>query len=92
MQNQLVEQDDQDLQWLAREAPQFHTHLEPPRLPASYSPQPHCDDVSSDSSDNESAGSDSDSDPYNPYKFQDPAKKWVHNGDFVYAADDLQDS
>ncbi|KAI0771260.1 hypothetical protein BD413DRAFT_604562 [Trametes elegans] len=92
MQNQLVEQDDQDLQWLAREAPQFHTHLEPPRLPASYSPQPHGDDVSSDSSDNESAGSDSEDDPYNPYKFQDPAKEWVHNGDFVYAADDLQDS
>ncbi|KAI0335876.1 hypothetical protein GY45DRAFT_1267322 [Cubamyces sp. BRFM 1775] len=89
--NHPIDHDDHDMQWLAREAPQFHTHIEPSRpLPASYSAPEDCDDASSTSSD-DSAGSDSDDDPYHPYNFHNPTEKWVRDGDFVYAADDLQE-
>ena len=89
--NHLIEHEDHDMQWLAREAPQFHTHIEPSRpLPASYSVPEDCDDASSTSSD-DTAGSDSDDDPYHPYNFHNPTEKWVRDGDFVYAADDLQE-
>ncbi|KAI0648029.1 hypothetical protein C8Q79DRAFT_547315 [Trametes meyenii] len=87
-----IEQDDHDMQWLAREAPQFHTQPDPPRPASSFHVQDECDEDASGSSDNDSAGSDSDDDPYHPYNFHNPAQKWVRNGDFVYAADGLQDS
>ncbi|KAI0632145.1 hypothetical protein C8Q77DRAFT_1074211 [Trametes polyzona] len=90
--NRFVEQEDHDMQWLAREAPQFHTNMDVPRVPPSFSAKHIRDDVSSTSSDNDSAGSDSDDDPYHPYNVQDTSKRWVREGDFVYPADDLQDS
>ncbi|KAI9058384.1 hypothetical protein FKP32DRAFT_1636400 [Trametes sanguinea] len=94
MQSQrFVEHEDHDMEWLAREAPQFHTHVEPQRLAPSYATSPeHCDDASSASSDDDSACSDSEDDAHNPYKFNNPSQKWVRDGDFVYAADDLQNS
>ncbi|KAH9854695.1 hypothetical protein C2E23DRAFT_883791 [Lenzites betulinus] len=90
--NQSIEQVDVDMQWLAREAPQFHTSTEVSRPSSSY-PKPRDSDDASSSSDNESCGgSDSDDDPYHPYNYQDPSKKWVRNGNYVYAAEDLEDS
>ncbi|KAI0372185.1 hypothetical protein BV20DRAFT_964288 [Pilatotrama ljubarskyi] len=91
--NHAIEQEDHDeMQWLAREAPQFHTAVEVHHPASSYSAPDDCDDASSSSSDNDSAASDSDDDPYHPYNFHNPSQKWVRDGDFVYAADDLQDS
>ncbi|KAI0670762.1 hypothetical protein C8Q78DRAFT_810271 [Trametes maxima] len=90
--NLYIEQDDHDMQWLAREAPQFHTQPDPPRPASSFHVKDECDEDASGSSDNDSGGSDSDDDPYHPYNFHNPAQKWVRDGDFVYAADDLQDN
>ncbi|KAI0822299.1 hypothetical protein BC628DRAFT_1421971 [Trametes gibbosa] len=93
--NNHLEQVDIDMEWLAREAPQFHTSVEAPRrLPSTQYPQARESDDASSSSDNDSCGSNSDDedDPYHPYNFQDPSKKWIRNGNFVYAADDLHDS
>ncbi|KAI8969626.1 hypothetical protein BD414DRAFT_428165 [Trametes punicea] len=89
--DRFLEQEDHDMQWLAREAPQFHTLVEPPSNAPSYPLLDKCDDASS-SSGSDSAGSDSEDDPYAPYNFHNPSQKWVRDGDFVYAADDLHDS
>lgn len=82
-----IEQADQAMQWLAREAPQFHSDSASGFPPCFIAPDDIVEDYSS-GSDSDSDGSDSDNDPYDPYHLHNPTKKWVRNGDYVYEADD----
>ncbi|KAI0754991.1 hypothetical protein C8Q80DRAFT_402788 [Daedaleopsis nitida] len=86
-----VEHEDHDMNWLKLEAPQFHNqHSEP--QPTSFAAAERDDDDGSSSSCAGSDNSDSEEeDPYHPYNVPD-TKRWIREGDFVYAADDLQDS
>ena len=81
-------QDDQNLRWLAQQAPQFHDE----------EPEPAVDfvrlerqsvDYDSDSSDSDAASeaSDLDEDPDHPYNVPD-TRRWVNTGHSVYAADE----
>nr|VWP00417.1 Uncharacterized protein [Ganoderma boninense] len=76
---------DSNLQWLAAEAPQFHTQ------PTSsyYAPAQDSDEDAS-GTDDDASGSDSDDDPYHPYNIDEPQRKWVSNGQYVYDVE-LQD-
>ncbi|KAI1789638.1 hypothetical protein LXA43DRAFT_1062737 [Ganoderma leucocontextum] len=78
---------DSNLQWLAAEAPQFHTQ------PGSsyYEFTQDGDDDDASGTDDDASGSDSDDDPYHPYNIDEPQKKWVSNGQFVYDAGQLQE-
>ena len=79
---------DSDLQWLAAQAPQFHTQPDA----GYYFSLPT--DSSSSETDDDASGSevDPDDDPYHPYNIDEPAKKWVSNGQFVYDAEQLEEN
>ena len=76
---------DSNLQWLAAEAPQFHTQSSSSHYAFT---QQHDSDDDASGTDDDASGSDSDSDdPYHPYNVDEPQKKWVSNGQFIYDVD-----
>ncbi|TFK89576.1 hypothetical protein K466DRAFT_545070 [Polyporus arcularius HHB13444] len=83
------ELDDQNLRWLAQQAPQFHTPEPEAQPEVDYVRPEECsDDSDSDSPDSE--GSDSDEDPTSNYHV--PNTKWVVEGGYAYAADDADET
>ena len=54
----------------------------------------HTSHSSSSETDDDASGSvvDPDDDPYHPYNIDEPAKKWVSNGQFVYDAEQLEEN
>ena len=83
------------LQWLLKEAPQFHEPQPEPEPQPTYAPAAHHADSDSDSDEPSDGGSDSsdseDEDPYHPNNVADNTH-WVKRGDYVYALEDLQET
>ena len=94
---------DDDMDWLAQAAPQFHT--EPDALPDIYLPRAPSRDkddheTGSDSEDgsgsdedgSDSSDDDGDEDPAHPYNVPDNAHGWHNDGRVAYYGGDLQDT
>ena len=81
---------DDDMGWLKRAAPQFHT--QPDSLPQVYTSGRAArreDDSDSDASGSESDCSDSsdEEDPMHPYNVQDTTQTWHNDGQGVFIGD-----
>ena len=78
---------DSNLQWLAAEAPQFHTQPS-----SSHYTFTQDSDEDASGTEDDASGSDSDDDPYHPYNVDEPQRKWVSNGQYVYDAEQLEEN